>query len=339
MSPIRPIVGIFDVHVPDHDQRLWASWLDWCRDERPSEVIIGGDFLDLESCSEHGGVARPALFKDEIEAGKQALSEVRNANPNAKITYLEGNHETRLTRKIVHRLSDLDGAVTIPDALQLSKLGVTWHKYGDVVMRGKLGVTHGWWTNEHHAAKHLRRAKCSIAYGHTHKPQVFTDGGVHGDVNGAFGMPCMRTLSAEWLNGQPAGWIQGFGVFYVQPNGNFTPYTVLAFNGVFVWGGKPYGATHAANDDTEDPPLPPTSPPSTPNAHAIPPAVQRARDELVRMLEHGPRPASECEHTLGWRARDAKRAIGARSVQRFRDDGTSFFAWALPADLAAEMLQ
>lgn len=325
MKRIAPIVGIFDVHVPDHDRRLWASWLDWCRDEKPQEVIIGGDFLELESCSEHGGVARPALLTEELAAGKEALADIRRANPNARLTYLEGNHETRLTRKVINKLPDLDGAVTIPEALELKKLGVSWHKYGDVIMRGKLGVTHGWWCNEHHAAKHLRKAKCSIAYGHTHRPQVFTDGGVDGDVNGAFGMPCMRSLNADWVNGAPTGWIQGFGVFYVQPNGLFTPYMVLAFDGAFVWGGKPYGGAEiAANDDEEIAPLP----------HAVPPAAQRACDELARLLVHGPRPATECEHALGWRAGETKRLLGAVSVKRYRSDGTSFWAWAMPSGAA-----
>jgi predicted phosphodiesterase len=243
---IRPIVGIFDAHVPDHDPRLWSSWLDWCRDEKPAEVIIGGDFLELESCSEHGGVARPALFTEEIAAGKDALADIRRTNPTAKITYLEGNHETRLRRKVVNRLPDLDGAVTLPDQLELRKLGVSWHKYGDVVRRGKLGFTHGWWTNDHHAAKHLRKAKCSIAYGHTHRPQMYSDADADGDVIAAFGMPCMRKLRPEWLDGQPVGWMQGFGVFYVHPDGRrFSPYMVLAFEGAFVWSGKGYGGKKA----------------------------------------------------------------------------------------------
>lgn len=239
---IPPIAGIFDVHVPDHDPRLWRSFLEWCKDEKPSEVIIGGDFLELESCSEHGGVARPAMLTEELEAGRVALAELRRANPKAKLTYLEGNHETRLRRKVVHRLPEADGAITLPIKLEFEKLGITWHKYGDVVKRGKLGFTHGWWCNEHHAAKHLRKMKGSVAYGHTHRPQIYTEGSADGSVIGAFGMPCMRSLNADWLDGQPTGWMQGFGVFYVHPDGQrFSPYMVLAFEGAFVWNGKGYG--------------------------------------------------------------------------------------------------
>ena len=77
---IKCVTGIFDVHVPEQDMRTWRAWLRWCRDVKPDEVIIGGDFLELESGSQHGGVARPAALVDEIDAGKRALDEIREAN-------------------------------------------------------------------------------------------------------------------------------------------------------------------------------------------------------------------------------------------------------------------
>ena len=238
---LRPIVGIFDVHVPDHDTRLWASFLAWCRDERPREVIIGGDFLEMESCSEHGGVARPAMFTEDIAAGRVALRQLRENNPDAVITYLEGNHETRLRRKVVNGIPELTGALTLPEELGLRELGIAWHPYGKIVRRGKLGFVHGWWCNDHHAAKHLRETGTSIAYGHTHRPQFYTRGDIDGSVKGAFGMPCMRSLSAEWLDGKPSGWMQGFGVFYLHGDeGHFSPYMVLAVDGKFVWNGRVY---------------------------------------------------------------------------------------------------
>lgn len=241
MKRLAPIVHICDVHVPDHDRALWASFLQWCRDERPVEVIIGGDFLELESCSQHGGVARPSLLVEDVKAGKEALRELRAANPRARMTYLEGNHETRLRRKVVHGVPELDGALRLPELLGLARLHIDFRPYGEVIHRGKLGFTHGWWTPDHHAAKHLREIGTSIAYGHTHRPQIYTRGAANGDVRGAFGMPCMRKLEAEWLDGRPSGWMQGFGVVYVRADGNFSPYMVLAVDGAFVWAGKQYG--------------------------------------------------------------------------------------------------
>jgi predicted phosphodiesterase len=238
---VRPIAIITDVHVPDHDQMLWANFLQWCRDEQPQEVIVGGDFLELESCSSHGGTVRPPMLKEDVEDGKAALDQLRAANPDAKITYLEGNHEDRLNRKVVNDAPALDGALSLPEMLELKERGIAWHKYGEVVMRGKLGVTHGWYTPVHHAKKHLEELGCSVMYGHTHRPQVYTRGKVGGTTHGAFGLPCMRVLEAGWLKERPSGWMQGFGVVYPHEDGCFTPYVVLANRGTFVWNGRIYG--------------------------------------------------------------------------------------------------
>lgn len=246
---IAPIAHICDVHVPDHDKELWAAFLKWCRSEKPSEVIIGGDFLELESCSQHGGKARLPMLTEDVRAGKLALRQLRAACPKAKIVYLEGNHETRLTRKVANDAAQLEGAMDLPSLLGLAALGIEWVPYGRVVVRGKIGFVHGKYTTRHHAAAHLAKYKRSIAYGHTHRPQVFIDGSVSdsGDnsVIGAFGQPCMRTLNPDWMHNEPHGWVQGFGVFYPHADGCFSPYQVLVNRGRFVWGGKTYGKAAA----------------------------------------------------------------------------------------------
>lgn len=240
MAKSKCIAGIFDVHVPDHDRALWRAFLKWCRDVKPDEIIIGGDFLELESCSSHGGNPRPPLLSEEITAGKAALRQLREANPRATLTYLEGNHEHRLSRHLSNGAPTLSGSLHLPDLLELRSFGCTWVDYGKVITRGKIGFTHGFWASDAHAKKHLSEYGHSIAYGHTHRPQVYTRGSLAGDVHGAFGMPCMRGLDAQWLHNRPCGWMQGFGVFYVLDDGSFHPYTVLANRSRFVWNGKHY---------------------------------------------------------------------------------------------------
>lgn len=241
MKRTAPIAMICDVHVPDHDPVLWANFLLWCKDEKPAEVIIGGDFLEMESCSGHGGIVRPPLLMEDVEAGRKALKALRAAAPRAKITYLEGNHEDRLNRKVVDNAPELDGALKLPTLLGLVDLGIEWVPYGHVIFRGKLALTHGWWTPDAHAKKHLQELGCSVAYGHTHRPQIYTRGKAGGSVSGAFGLPCMRVLEAPWMKNRPTGWMQGFGVFYPHADGCFSPYVVLVNRGTFIWNGRTYG--------------------------------------------------------------------------------------------------
>ena len=117
------ILSLFDVHVPDADAFAFKAVLDFARDKQPDHIVIGGDFLELESCSQHGGNPSPLALVDEIKAGRKALARIREACPNASLTYLEGNHETRLRRVVASNLPTFDGAIDVPNLLDLGTIG------------------------------------------------------------------------------------------------------------------------------------------------------------------------------------------------------------------------
>ena len=242
------ILSLWDVHVPEADALAFKAVLDFATDQQPDHIVLGGDFLELESCSMHGGVANPKALVDEIKAGQKAIQRLRNACPDAAITYLEGNHETRLSRVVVSSLPSFDGALDVPSLLHLADLGIQWVPYRQLWqptihgVQGKLHYTHGEWTNLHHAAKHLQMYGVSVRYGHTHKPQVHTRGFADGRVSMAIGSPCLRTLDPGWA-GPHNGWLHGFGWDEFLPDGSFTAYNIVMANRAFAWGGKVYGKT------------------------------------------------------------------------------------------------
>lgn len=239
----NPKVAIIcsDVHIPEHDEVAWTLFLAFVRDVQPDDLVLAGDILELESCSQHGGVAQPALFVDEVRAGRREMRRVRGAAPDARIVYLEGNHETRLSRKTVARIPELVGAIDIPTQLGLDELGIEWLREGVPMELGRLSVVHGWYTNKHHAAKHTEAAGRSVLYGHTHRPQFHIAGTATG-VRGGFGNGCLRTLQPDWMNGRPSGWMHGFSVVHYWPDGEFqvTP-VLLTPSRRFAYGGRVYG--------------------------------------------------------------------------------------------------
>jgi predicted phosphodiesterase len=235
------IMWASDVHFPEEDPHAWACFLARVADAQPSEIILGGDILEMESASSHGGVARPASLVEEIEYARAKLTELRGLVPDARITFLEGNHEQRLQRTVVKMLPTFEGSLALRDLLGLGELDIEWHPYGQTVHRGRLGFTHGWWTPLHHAAKHIRECSTSVMYGHSHRPQSFHIGSGTGHVRGAYGMPCLRTLDAEWCNGRPHGWAHGWGEVYVdEASGRYNAYTVIVVDGCAIVDGKQY---------------------------------------------------------------------------------------------------
>ncbi len=223
----RMAVVFSDVHVPQHDGPAVESLLEFIGAWQPDDVVIAGDFLELESCSAHGGVASPPSLVEEIDAGRQVLGALRAIAPDAKMTYLEGNHETRLARSVVARHPQLDGALTVPEQLGLADLDIAWLPEGKPLRLGNLNVIHGWWAPQYHAAKHLRETRASVMYGHTHRPQMHTFGTLTEGILQAYGLPCLRTLDPDWQKGKPGGGALGFGVVFYFEDGEFNAQMIV----------------------------------------------------------------------------------------------------------------
>ena len=240
------VAGIWDVHVPDHDTMAFEAVLQWLRAEQPDELIIGGDFGEFDSCSQHGGVASPRRLVDEAKGCRKYLGRLREALPAAVFTYLGGNHEDRIRRIQVAFLPTFEGAITIERLLDFDAFGVRWVPYKRLYQPthpsgapSKLRYIHGVYANKYHAFKHMDRYGVPIRYGHVHTSQTHLRGRSDGSVFGAFATPCLRTLEPSWLDG-PSDWVHGFSIDDIMEDGGFTAHTVVMTDRQFAWNGKVY---------------------------------------------------------------------------------------------------
>lgn len=160
--------------------------------------------------------------------------------PGCEKWFLEGNHEYRLKRWIANRSPELAGGVkSVEEGLHLARRGWKWLPYGKLLKLGKANFTHGRFTNKYHSEKHVSSYGDSVIYGDTHTHQVFTK--THGKKpHVGMSIGCLRTLDPEWLNDAPVGWVHGFAVVHLYPNGNFIPQFVPILNGRTVFNGKAY---------------------------------------------------------------------------------------------------
>ena len=249
----QPIVVLSDMHFPEHDRKVWATTKEMIKDLKPQEVILLGDFLEMASVSQHGGAELEKLTED-FTAGKAALKELREiAGEGCRITYLEGNHESRLTRFLMSKAPSLRDSLSYEVGLELRALNVEWvPEHKQPITRGDLDLTHGHQDlrerpSKYHSGKMADvygRPNRSVLYGHTHKPQVFTKPTVGGHAT-AIGMGCGRTLAPGWLHGAQAGWVHQIAVVYVTGAGRSHVYPITFVHGQTVWNGKFYGAVEA----------------------------------------------------------------------------------------------
>lgn len=247
---IQRILVLSDVHVPEHDRKVWQTSLAIARDLRPHEVVLLGDFLEMASCSQHGGAELEKLTEDFM-AGRMALKEIREAvGSDCRITYLEGNHESRLTRFLMSKAPQLRDSLSFQVGLTLDQLDVDWiSEAKQPITRGDLDLTHGHQDlrerpSKYHGGKMADvygRPGRAVLYGHTHKPQVYTRPTVGGHAT-AVGLGCARSLAPGWLHGAQAGWVHQIALVYLTPAGRSHIYPITFTHGQTVLNGKLYGA-------------------------------------------------------------------------------------------------
>lgn len=252
---VRTLFALSDTHHPEHDRAVWAATLELLRDVKPDELILCGDFLEMGSVSQHGGALLDKLT-DDFNAGISALKQLREAvGEDAKIVYLEGNHESRLSRFLASKTPSLMESLSIEAGLKLNEANVEWvPEAKQPITRGDLDFTHGHQDlrerpSKYHGGKMAEvygRPNRTVIYGHTHKPQVYTRPTV-GGVATAIGLGCGRTLSPGWLHGAQAGWVHQVAVIYLTPAGRGYIYPITFAHGQAVWNGKLYGAKGASD--------------------------------------------------------------------------------------------
>lgn len=263
-APSSPSGSFIRVMVPDvhgcfHDSPALSAFLYDLKSLSPREVVIMGDILDCGGfLAEHhtwGYVAEADYcYEDDISAANAVLDEIQKAAPNAKIYFLEGNHERRvetwcltaLTRskksgknsyKDVKRLTD---ALAPESVLHLEERGIEYFKQGrfyhDLNIRAtiKLGdchFTHGSRAGQNAAAATLRDFGAPVVFAHTHQIQQASGNNVSSGTMAAWNVGCLCDLQPLYGHDRKTNWNHGYGVQFVNPSGNFAHVTAHIIKG------------------------------------------------------------------------------------------------------------
>src|SRR5258706_3967585 len=125
-------VGIVsDIHFPFHRRRAWAAWLHWLEVNKPSEVVVLGDALDLSIMGRFDKSGNEPAVVDEILVLVEQMNKMLSLC--GKLTYSMGNHEARYAKFLqgasAHVLRGLRG-LTLHDQCRAWGLDerVIWHE-------------------------------------------------------------------------------------------------------------------------------------------------------------------------------------------------------------------
>lgn len=257
-KPLHKIIFLTDTHVPEHDPHCWDITLQLIQEEKPNELIIMGDFMEELAMSRHGNTSM-LDFQEELKAGRAALLELRKtAGEDCKITYLCGNHETRLERWLEAYAPQLLNVMQLPNLLGLQSLGIQWIPEGkQPIQRGNLLIIHGhqlsagggYGLPKYHAGKLVERygkAGHIVMMGHAHRAMTVTAPAYHDNRSLGYAtgvaLGCGRTLDPSWQKGSYPGWALQIALAYIRPDNIADLYPLTISNKQLAWGGKVYTA-------------------------------------------------------------------------------------------------
>lgn len=221
----KKVLFIPDTHAPYHDKRIWALMMRVISVLKPDIIVILGDFADFYAVSSHAKNPNRRLdLQWEVDEVKGLLRELRKKAPEARIVYVSGNHEDRLERYLMDKAPELFNSVKLEQVLELSSLGIEYIPYKDHIQIGKIYITHEVGNCGPQAHIKAQQAfESNVIIGHTHRIGYSVVGNAKGKphLGAMFGWLGDFT-QVDYMHKIKAlrDWAHGFGIGYLEENGN-----------------------------------------------------------------------------------------------------------------------
>lgn len=192
-KPVRgdSISVIFpDAQIPFHDPLALEAGHLAVRELVPDRVVLLGDMVDFPAQSRFDTHPRHnGLIQEQLDTAHRMLAQIRADAPNAKIDYIPGNHELRLTRDVIQKNAELLGikranaqeelgVLTLEFLLRMQELEITMaaqYPNGQVWLNDHTVAVHGDTssTNGSTSLKYLtRNPAISTIHGHSHRAEI-----------------------------------------------------------------------------------------------------------------------------------------------------------------------
>lgn len=274
------IVAAGDFQFPFEDGDVFSAFLTFLASERPEKIILTGDILDLTAASAFDRDPRLGMsIQNELQHAHERLAEIRAAaGKNAKIVFIYGNHEARMSKWLARKAPDLVGItdasgtemLSLSSLLQLDMLAIEPALYEGVAFSGPeslrsyyqiapdLIATHGTYSRTTGGGASIMpivdAAGVSVVGGHDHSQGLSfkTVGGFAGVEERRLaaistGMMCRRTELGYLAQHQVSRWAAGFAVIerFGEEAGEWQPDFASWTGSELVWRGRRYRGKEA----------------------------------------------------------------------------------------------
>jgi len=231
-----------DLHIwPGVESVALRGFKKFCKELKPSAVILNGDVLDFPQISRHP----PINWEDvpspleEIEAAQYHLHAIEQAAPKGcrKIWTL-GNHDARFEMRLAAIAREYRGL----KGVHLSDhFNPCWEKGWSCEINASILVKHRWKGGVHAAYNNTLHSGWTTVTGHLHRAGIYqltdkngTRWGVDTGCMAEVGHPAF-----EYTEDNPKSWVSAFGVFTFKDGELLWPELVTKYSeDAMLWRGK-----------------------------------------------------------------------------------------------------
>ncbi len=240
-------VVLNDIHIPHQNVKALNCALKAIELIKPQGITLNGDIMDCGVFSRHDRFSPPKCHwtdsqfydasKKDYEDMNKFLDKIDKIAPKARKRYELGNHEMWVEDFISESKTIRRPRFGLDERLGLKKRGYTLYTYNDFMQLGKLKVTHGIYSGQNHAKKHLQEMGESVLYGHLHNIEVASKITPAHVSHMAWANGCLCNLNPTYLRNKPQNWNHSFAIVYVWPNKEFQVDVIRVQKGkCMVWG-------------------------------------------------------------------------------------------------------
>lgn len=229
------VLILSDVHIPYHSIEAVELAIDYGLKRGADAILLNGDTMDFHGQSRFIKDPRARSLNEELEAGRQFLSSLREAFPGVAIYYKDGNHDERLQNFYSVKAPELLGIreFMIPDLLRFHEYNVQHITDKRIIMVGKLPVIHGHevfgGASVNPARTLYLRAKSSALQGHNHRTSEHTEKDLHGEISTTWSTGCLCELNPRFMPINNHN--HGFAFVEVDDSGNYEVSNKRIYNG------------------------------------------------------------------------------------------------------------
>lgn len=199
-----------DFHIPFHDMRTLRAVEGFVRDFKPDIVVYMGDIFDCFELSKFTkSPLKRTTWGDDLRSGKVILANQRRLFKDARVLWIDGNHEYRLWLYAARNAPALADIIDPPALFGLRDLDIEYLPFGSCISYLGYRIEHGCFVRKwsaYSARAERERHGTSGCSAHTHRRGMhcWTDErGTHTwhEIGG------LMRLNPDWL--QNPDWQQG----------------------------------------------------------------------------------------------------------------------------------